>query len=84
MHLNQFLNKHLHSVYHRLYVPYDFGAIYNHPFEGFLLVTLGALLSESLASLSVRQATLFFIISICKGTTAVTTSRRSIPDAQRQ
>jgi sphinganine C4-monooxygenase len=58
--------KHLHSVHHRLYVPYAFGALYNHPIEGFLLDTIGALLSESLAGLSVRQAALFFVVSTCK------------------
>jgi len=66
MHINRFLFKHLHSVHHRLYVPYAFGALYNHPLEGFLLDTLGALLSESLAGLSVRQATFFFVVSTCK------------------
>ena len=66
MHINKFLYKHLHSVHHRLYVPYAFGALYNHPIEGFLLDTLGALLSESLAGLSVRQATFFFVVSTCK------------------
>lgn len=66
MHLNQFLYKHLHSVHHRLYVPYAFGALYNHPIEGFLLDTLGALLSETCAGLSVRQSVFFFTLSTCK------------------
>ena len=47
MHVNKFLYKHLHSVHHRLYVPYAYGALYNHPLEGFLLDTLGALLAEA-------------------------------------
>ncbi|TFY83305.1 hypothetical protein EWM64_g706 [Hericium alpestre] len=66
MHLNKFLYKHLHSVHHRLYVPYAFGALYNHPLEGFLLDTTGAGLAEMLSFLSVRQATFFFILSVCK------------------
>jgi sterol desaturase/sphingolipid hydroxylase (fatty acid hydroxylase superfamily) len=66
MHQSRFLYKHLHSVHHRLYVPYAFGALYNHPVEGFLLDSLGALLSESVAGLSVRQAMFFFILSTCK------------------
>ncbi|KAF8498507.1 sphingosine hydroxylase [Russula emetica] len=66
MHQNRFLYKHLHSVHHRLYVPYAFGALYNHPVEGFLLDTLGALLSETIAGLSVRQAMFFFVLSTCK------------------
>jgi sphinganine C4-monooxygenase len=66
MHLNRFLYKHLHSVHHRLYVPYAYGALYNHPVEGFLLDSLGAVLSEAIARLSVRQAMLFFVLSTCK------------------
>lgn len=66
MHLNRFLYKHLHSVHHRLYVPYAYGALYNHPIEGFVLDTLGALLTETVTGLSVRQAMLFFVLSTCK------------------
>lgn len=66
MHVNKFLYKHLHSVHHRLYVPYAFGALYNHPVEGFLLDSLGAALSEALAGLTIRQAALFFLFSTCK------------------
>ncbi|KAI0246691.1 fatty acid hydroxylase superfamily-domain-containing protein [Lactifluus subvellereus] len=66
MHINKFLYKHLHSVHHRLYVPYAFGALYNHPVEGFLLDSLGAVLAEAVARLSVRQAMLFFVLSTCK------------------
>ena len=66
MHVNKFLYKHLHSVHHRLYVPYAFGALYNHPLEGFLLDSFGAVLSEAVAHLSVRQAALFFALSTCK------------------
>ncbi|KAF8273125.1 sphingosine hydroxylase [Lactarius quietus] len=66
MHVNKFLFKHLHSVHHRLYVPYAFGALYNHPLEGFLLDSFGAVLSEAIACLSVRQAALFFSLSTCK------------------
>merc|ERR1712226_313352 len=36
-----FLHRLFHTVHHRLYVPYAFGALYNHPVEGFLLDTLG-------------------------------------------
>jgi len=53
-------------VHHRLYVPYAFGALYNHPLEGFLLDSFGAVLSEAVAHLSVRQAALFFALSTCK------------------
>ena len=41
MHMNKFLYTWLHSRHHRLYVPYAYGALYNHPIEGFMLDTLG-------------------------------------------
>lgn len=66
MHVNKFLYKHLHSVHHRLYVPYAFGALYNHPFEGFLLDSVGAVLSETLSFMTVRQAAFFFVFSTFK------------------
>ncbi|THH19230.1 hypothetical protein EW146_g1889 [Bondarzewia mesenterica] len=66
MHVNKFLYKHLHSVHHRLYVPYAFGALYNHPLEGFLLDSVGAVLSEVLSFMTVRQAAFFFVFSTCK------------------
>ncbi|OBZ66389.1 Sphingolipid C4-hydroxylase SUR2 [Grifola frondosa] len=48
MHMNTWLYKKFHSVHHRLYVPYAFGALYNHPLEGFLLDTCGAGIAEAL------------------------------------
>ncbi|KAG6902340.1 hypothetical protein C0995_001377 [Termitomyces sp. Mi166 len=66
MHVNRFLYKHFHSVHHRLYVPYAFGSLYNHPVEGFLLDSLGAGIAEYLTSMSIRQATLLFIFSTLK------------------
>lgn len=43
------------------YVPHAFGAFYNHPFEGFLLDTLGIAIAERVACLCVRQAIFFFV-----------------------
>ncbi|GLU09411.1 hypothetical protein SLE2022_262750 [Rubroshorea leprosula] len=40
MHHNKFLYRHIHSLHHRLVVPYAFGALYNHPIEGLLLDTI--------------------------------------------
>lgn len=65
-HINRFLYKHIHSVHHRLYCPYAFGALYNHPVEGFILDTLGAAIAHCLSGMSVRQAALFFAISTAK------------------
>ena len=66
MHMNTFLYKKFHSWHHRLYVPYAFGALYNHPLEGFVLDTAGAGIAEWLANLSTREAMLLFVVSTLK------------------
>ncbi|KAF5336056.1 hypothetical protein D9611_006255 [Ephemerocybe angulata] len=66
MHLNKFLYKHFHSWHHRLYVPYAFGALYNHPVEGFILDSLGSVAAEWATGLTTRQAMLLFTISTFK------------------
>jgi sphinganine C4-monooxygenase len=60
MHMNQYLYKTLHSRHHRLYVPYAFGALYNHPLEGFLLDSCGAALAVKIAGLTCRQTMFFY------------------------
>jgi len=47
-------------------VPYAYGALYNHPFEGFLLDTLGAGIAYLAVGLSPRQAMCFFTGSTIK------------------
>jgi len=47
-------------------VPYAYGALYNHPFEGFLLDTLGTGLAYLVAGLSPRQGMCFFTGSTIK------------------
>ncbi|CAL1714855.1 unnamed protein product [Somion occarium] len=66
MHTNIYLYKKFHSVHHRLYVPYAFGALYNHPLEGFLLDTVGAGIAEFVAGMTTREATLLFVVSTFK------------------
>ncbi|KAF8216293.1 sphingosine hydroxylase [Mycena galopus ATCC 62051] len=66
MHVNKFMYRHFHSWHHRLYVPYAFGALYNHPFEGFLLDSCGALIAEFVSGMSTRQAALLFCIATFK------------------
>jgi len=66
MHTNAFLYKTFHSWHHRLHVPYSFGAMYNHPVEGFLLDSCGAVLAEWITGMSVRQATLLFTVATFK------------------
>lgn len=55
-----------HSRHHRLYVPYAYGALYNHPLEGFALDTLGAGLSYLLTGMTMRQSMWFFTGSTIK------------------
>ncbi|KAK0490695.1 sphingosine hydroxylase [Armillaria novae-zelandiae] len=66
MHTNKWMYKHFHSWHHRLYVPYAFGALYNHPVEGFCLDSLGSVVAEILAGMTVRQATLLFVVATFK------------------
>lgn len=61
-----FLYRTVHSWHHRLYVPYAYGALYNHPLEGFALDTCGSGLAHAMAGLSTRQAVLFFALSTLK------------------
>ena len=62
MHEVRFLYRMLHSHHHRLYVPYAFGALYNHPLEGMLLDTLGAELARVLSCMTLRQTIVFFTL----------------------
>ena len=66
MHMNKWLYTTFHSRHHRLYVPYAYGALYNHPFEGFLLDTLGACIAYKLTGMTTRQAACFFTGSTIK------------------
>lgn len=65
-HINKFLYKYVHSHHHRLYVPYAFGALYNHPVEGFLLDSLGATIAFELTRMSPRMTLIFFTFSTLK------------------
>lgn len=66
MHMNKFLYTTFHSRHHRLYVPYAYGALYNHPFEGFLLDTLGTGIAYLASGMTVRQSMWFFTCSTIK------------------
>ncbi|KAH8929274.1 hypothetical protein BT69DRAFT_1307089 [Atractiella rhizophila] len=65
-HTNKFLYRHIHSWHHRLYVPYSYGALYNHPLEGFLFDSLGGVVAHQLSFMSVRQAVVLFGICTAK------------------
>lgn len=66
MHVNRWLYKQFHSVHHRLYVPYAFGALYNHPVEGLILDTAGTAVAELLACMTTREAMFLFLICTLK------------------
>lgn len=65
MHSNKYLYK-IHSVHHRLHVPYAFGASYSHPIEGLLIDCLSMIMGETVAKLSVRQTLFLCTISSIK------------------
>lgn len=66
MHLNKYLYTTFHCRHHRLYVPYAYGALYNHPVEGFLLDTLGTGIAYMVSGMTTRQSMWFFTISTIK------------------
>ncbi|KAE8355965.1 fatty acid hydroxylase superfamily-domain-containing protein [Aspergillus coremiiformis] len=66
MHVNRWLYATFHSRHHRLYVPYAFGALYNHPVEGFLLDTAGTGVAFLTARMTTRQSMWFFTCSTIK------------------
>ncbi|KAL4943556.1 hypothetical protein BDV06DRAFT_189596 [Aspergillus oleicola] len=66
MHLNRWLYIKFHSRHHRLYVPYAYGALYNHPVEGLLLDTVGAGIGFLTSGMTHRQSMWFFTFSTIK------------------
>lgn len=57
---------HWHARHHRLYVPYAYGALYNHPVEAFVLDTAGAGLAYKVSLMSPRMAIFFYVFSSVK------------------
>lgn len=66
MHVNKTLYRRFHSRHHRLYVPYAFGALYNDPFEGFLLDTLGTGVASLTTGLSPRESIILYTFATLK------------------
>eukprot|EP01025_Chloroclados_australasicus_P021903 TRINITY_DN22838_c0_g1_i1.p2 TRINITY_DN22838_c0_g1~~TRINITY_DN22838_c0_g1_i1.p2 ORF type:complete len:249 (+),score=12.66 TRINITY_DN22838_c0_g1_i1:231-977(+) len=60
------LYRNVHSWHHRLYVPYAYGALFNHPVEGFMLDTIGGGLSYFIAGMSNSTAAWFFTFATFK------------------
>jgi sterol desaturase/sphingolipid hydroxylase (fatty acid hydroxylase superfamily) len=66
MHLNRYLYRTIHSVHHQLTVPYAFGALYNHPIEGFLMDTLGGAIPSLILNMHPWTSTIFYCIATLK------------------
>ncbi|KAK9272319.1 hypothetical protein L1049_002690 [Liquidambar formosana] len=66
MHHNKFLYRHIHSMHHRLIVPYAFGALYNHPLEGLLIDTVGGAICFLISGMSPRTSMFFFSFATIK------------------
>ncbi|KAI5805641.1 fatty acid hydroxylase superfamily-domain-containing protein [Peziza echinospora] len=66
MHTIPSLYRAIHSHHHRLYCPYAFGALYNHPVEGFLMDTIGAGMAFKASGMGQQGAFFFFTFSTLK------------------
>lgn len=66
MHTNMWCYRKFHSVHHRLYVPYAFGALYNSLIEGFLLDTLSAAVAGFVTGMSPRELVFMYTFSTLK------------------
>ncbi|KAL9122966.1 MAG: hypothetical protein Q9187_000473 [Circinaria calcarea] len=58
-HVNKWLYKHIHSMHHDVYVPFAYGAFYNHPLETIPIDSIGFPMCLAIAGLNNRQAALF-------------------------
>ena len=65
-HVNKWLYTTIHSRHHRLYVPYAYGALYNHPAEGLFMDTLGTGVAYMISGMTVRQSMWFFTCTTMK------------------
>ena len=66
MHTNRWCYRTFHVRHHRLQAPYAYGALYNHPLEGFVGDTFGTGLAYFLSGMSTRQAMLLFTMATVK------------------
>lgn len=66
MHMNKWLYTTFHARHHRLYVPYAYGALYNHPVEGFVLDSVGSAIAYLLTGMTVRQSMWLFTCTTIK------------------
>lgn len=66
MHMNKALYRRFHSRHHKLYVPYAYGALYNDPFEGFLLDSVGAAAAGVITKMTARETIFLYTFSTLK------------------
>ncbi|KAJ3084600.1 hypothetical protein HDU99_010342 [Rhizoclosmatium hyalinum] len=66
MHVNRALYKRFHSVHHELTVPFAYGALYNHPVEGFLMDTVGGAIPSLILNMHPWTSAIFYSISTLK------------------
>ncbi|MQL87817.1 hypothetical protein Taro_020362 [Colocasia esculenta] len=66
-HENRFLYKHVHSLHHRLVVPYAYGSQYQHPIDSFMADGVGSVLATLATGMSPRTATVFLALLTLKG-----------------
>ncbi|KAJ3238656.1 hypothetical protein HDU81_007394 [Chytriomyces hyalinus] len=65
-HTNRTLYRMFHSVHHELTVPFAFGALYNHPVEGFVMDTIGSGVPSLLLNMHPWTSALFYSIATLK------------------
>ncbi|KAL8870783.1 MAG: hypothetical protein Q9174_003250 [Haloplaca sp. 1 TL-2023] len=58
-HVNKWLYKHIHYMHHDIYVPFAYGAFYNHPLETIPIDGIGFPICLAIAGLDSRQAAFF-------------------------
>lgn len=66
MHMNKALYRRFHSRHHKLYVPYAYGALYNDPFEAFLLDSVGAAAAGLITQMTARETIVLYTFSTLK------------------
>ncbi|CAL1363332.1 unnamed protein product [Linum trigynum] len=60
MHENKFFYRHVHSLHHKLVVPYAIGALYHHWVQALLLDTGGGVLAFMVSGMTPRTGAVFF------------------------
>ncbi|KAJ3030569.1 UNVERIFIED_CONTAM: hypothetical protein HDU68_008586 [Siphonaria sp. JEL0065] len=66
MHVNRALYRAFHSVHHELTVPFAYGALYNHPFEGFLMDTVGGGIPSLILNMHPWTSAIFYSVATLK------------------